>query len=80
MRNLAVSLLASTTLLTGCFSVHAAIPEDVVRRHAAREDGIEVGAICSHGGLTYSEGAIACMAEQRMTCDATGRWTETGKC
>lgn len=79
MRMLAISLLALAPL-TGCLSLHATLPEDAVRRHIAQEDGVELGAICSLEGRSFSEGAIACMAEQRMTCDASGRWVRDGGC
>lgn len=79
MRIVSLSLLALTTL-TGCMTLHADIPEDVVRRHAAHEEGLEIGAICSQAGQTYSEGAVACMAAQRMSCDAAGRWVMVGSC
>ena len=79
MRTVAVSLLALVTL-SGCVAFHAHLPEDAVRRHMAREDGVEMGAICSHGGQTYSEGAIACMDAQRVVCYASGRWAAEGPC
>ena len=79
MRIVAISLLALTAL-TGCVSLHAAVPEEVVRQHIAREEGLEMAAICSHEGQSYSEGAVACMAERRMACDPTGRWVEEGGC
>jgi hypothetical protein len=56
------------------------IPEEAVRRHLAHEEGIELAAICSHEGRSFSQGAIACMAAQRMTCDATGSWVQDGSC
>ena len=79
MRIVAISFLALTTL-SGCLSLHANLPEEVVRRHMAREDGVELGAICSQEGHSFSEGAIVCMAKRRMTCDPTGRWVEDGAC
>lgn len=79
MRLVAIPLLALTTL-TGCMSLHAKIPEDVVRRHMAHEHGVELAAICSHEGRSFSEGAAACMAGQRMTCDPSGRWVAAGDC
>ena len=79
MRIVAISLLALAPL-SGCVSLHANLPDEVVRRHIAREEGIELGALCSHEGRSYSEGAIACMAERRMTCDPTGRWIGDGSC
>lgn len=75
----AISLLALATL-TGCLSLHADVPEAVIRHHIAHEEGIDLGAICSHEGKTYSEGAITCMAAQRMVCDPTGRWAQNGDC
>ncbi len=66
--------------LTGCMTLHADVPESVVRQHVAHEKGIELAAICSHAGQSYSEGALACMAEQRMSCDASGRWVPAGEC
>jgi len=80
MRIATHSLLALATLTTGCLSLHADIPEDVIRRHSALEDGIELGAICSLEGKGYSEGAVACMAGQLMTCDPAGRWSEGDRC
>ncbi len=79
MRIVAISLLALTTL-SGCLSLHANLPEEVVRRHIAREAGVELGAICSQAGQSFSEGAIVCMAQQRMTCDPSGRWVQDGAC
>jgi hypothetical protein len=79
MRTIAISLFSLTTL-SGCLALHANIPEDVVRRHVAREEGIELGAICSYEGRSSSEGAVACMAKQRMTCDGSGRWVPGGAC
>ena len=79
MRIVAISLLTLATL-SGCLSLHADIPEEVVRRHIAREDGVDLGAICSHEGRSFSEGAVACMTGQRMTCDPTGRWVRDGAC
>lgn len=73
MRIVAIPVLALATL-TGCLSLHADVPEDVVRRHIALEEGIELAAVCSLDGRSFSEGAVACMAGQRMTCDASGRW------
>ena len=79
MRILAISLLALATL-SGCFSLHADIPEEAVRLHLAREEGIELAAICSYEAKSFSEGASACMAGRRMTCDPTGRWVQDGAC
>ncbi len=78
MRIVAISLLALATL-SGCMSLHADLPEELVR-HIAREDGVELGAICSHEGQSFSEGAIVCMAKRRMTCDPTGRWVGDDTC
>jgi hypothetical protein len=79
MRTLAISLLAIVSL-TGCLSLHADVPEDAVRQHIAREEGIELASICSYEGKSFSEGAVACMSERRMTCGATGRWVPDGGC
>ena len=80
MRIFAISLLALAPL-TGCVALHANIPEDVVRRHVAREDGIELAAICSLDGRQFSEGAIACVTTRLMACDSAGRWiTQDGVC
>ena len=79
MRIVAISLLALATQ-SGCMSLHANIPEEAIRRHMAHEDGVELGAICSQEGQSFSEGALVCMAKQRMTCDATGRWVQNGDC
>ena len=78
MRVLTLSLLALVTL-TGCFSIHAHLPEDMVR-HMAREDGVDLAAICSHDGRTFSEGAIVCMDSRRAICDSAGRWDHDGSC
>ena len=61
--------------LTGCVSVQADVPEEVVR-HMARQDGVDLGATCSQDGKRFSEGAISCMANQRMVCDPAGRWVQ----
>ena len=79
MRIVAISFLTLATL-SGCVSLHADVPEEVVRHHIAREDGIELAAICSHEGRSFSEGAVACMAGQRMSCDPDGRWVQGGSC
>ena len=79
MRIVAISLLALATL-SGCLSLHANLPEEVVRRHLAHEDGVELGAICSQEGKSFSEGAIVCMAKRSMTCNPTGRWVQDGDC
>ena len=79
MRIAAIALLALVPL-TGCMTLHAHVPEEVVRQHVAKEEGIDFAAICSHEGNSYSEGAVACMAGQRMTCDPSGRWVGDGDC
>jgi hypothetical protein len=79
MRLVAIPLLALITL-TGCMSLRVRVPEDVVRRHMAREHGIELAALCSNEGQSFSEGAVACMAGARMTCDPSGRWVRSGDC
>lgn len=79
MRIIAIALLALAPL-TGCVALHANLPEEMVR-HIASRDGVELGAICSLDGRHFSEGAIACMTAQRMTCDPTGRWiNQEGDC
>jgi hypothetical protein len=78
MRVVALTLFALTTL-TGCVALHANLPDDMVR-HVARRDGVELGAVCSLDGRSFSEGAVACMAKQRMTCDPNGRWAKDGAC
>ncbi len=79
MRSAVISLLALAAL-PGCVNLHADVPEDVVRRHIAEEEGIELAAVCSQEGRTFSEGAVVCMADQRMTCDPSGRWVAKGGC
>ena len=55
--------------------------EDPIRFYEEPEiEGIEVAAVCSHEGQRYSEGAVACMAGQRMSCDPSGRWVAGGDC
>ena len=78
MRIVAISVLGLATL-SGCLSLHADLPEDMVR-HMARKDGIELRAICSHEGRSFSEGASVCMAKRRMNCDASGRWVQDDTC
>ena len=78
MRNILISLL-TLVALTGCISLHAELPEEMVR-HIAREDGVDLGAICSHNGQSFSEGATLCMANRRMTCDRAERWVHDGTC
>ena len=81
MRIVSIGTLTLTGLaLGGCMSLHAHVPEDALRRHLAREDGVEIGALCSHEGRAFSEGARLCMAQRRMTCDPTARWVEDGAC
>jgi hypothetical protein len=41
---------------------------------------MELASICSYQGKSFSEGAVACMAERRMTCAPTGRWVPDGGC
>lgn len=79
MRIVAISLFALVSL-TGCLTFHADVPADAVRQHMAREDGIELGAICSHEGRSFSEGATLCMAERRMVCDPRARWVQDDAC
>lgn len=79
MRLIAISLLVLSTQ-TACLSLHADVPEEAVRLHLAREEGIELASICSYEGKRFSEGAVTCMAAQRMTCGATGRWIPDGGC
>lgn len=79
MRLVAIPVLALATL-TGCVSLHANVPEEIVRQHVAREEGITLPAMCSMGGQSYSEGASVCMTGRRMTCDPSGRWVKDGSC
>ena len=78
MRFVVISLLALAPL-SGCVSLRADLPSEMVR-HIAREDGVELGAICSHEGRHFSEGAVVCMATRRMTCDPSERWVPDGSC
>ena len=78
MRIVAISVLALTAF-SGCMTLHADLPEEMVR-HLARKDGVDLSAICSHEGRNFSEGAIVCMAARRMTCDPTGRWIGGDAC
>ena len=57
----------------------AKLPEEM-DGHVARGGGVGIGATCSQGGESYTEGTISCMAGQRMTCDPTGRWVQDGSC
>lgn len=80
MRNsVALSLLTLLVLLTGCFTLQAKVPEGMAR-HYAREDGYDLGAICSYEGRSYSEGASVCMEQRRMVCQVGERWVEDGSC
>ena len=78
MRIIAISALAVVGL-SGCFSLHAHIPEDMVRQHA-REEGAELPAVCSHEGRKFSEGSVVCMETHRMVCDPAERWVPEGAC
>ncbi len=79
MRLIAILLLALATQ-TGCMTLHAQIPEDVVRQHVEQEEGIVLPAVCAHEGMRFSEGALVCMEQRRMTCDAGGRWMAGDAC
>jgi len=76
---LVIIAVATIATLSGCMSLHADLPERMVR-HIAREDGVELPAICSHEGQIYSEGAAVCMTGRRMICDATERWVQDDSC
>jgi hypothetical protein len=78
VRFASASILALFT--TGCFSLHATVPEEAVRYHLAKEEGIKLPAICAYEGNRFSEGAFTCMASRRMTCNADGRWVQDGTC
>lgn len=82
MRMIRIPILAVASLatLSGCLSLRADVPADAVRHHMAREEGIELGTVCSHEGKTFSEGAAVCMTGRRMTCGATARWAKDGDC
>lgn len=71
--------LMALVALGGCMSLHANVPEEVVRQYA-RKDGMDVAASCAQDGRSFSEGAVVCMADRRMTCDESGRWTQSGAC
>lgn len=73
------ALIVVGAALAGCMSLRADLPEDAVRE-MARRDGADLAALCSHDGRSFSEGAILCMAGQRMICDPTGRWVQNGEC
>lgn len=79
MRTFALSMFALVPL-SGCLTLHADLPEDAVRLHMAQEEGLELSAVCSHDGKRFSEGAVACMAGGRMSCDPAGRWVRDGDC
>ena len=79
MRFVPIALLVALPLLGGCVSVQAQLPENLVRQ-MARHDGVEIVGVCSLGGQSYSEGALACMEGQRMTCDPEGRWIAGDGC
>ena len=79
MRLAAIPLLA-LALLTGCFTLHAHVPEEAVRLHLAQEEELDLGSICSFEGQRFSEGALACMGGRRMVCDPAGRWKQQGEC
>lgn len=79
MRLITISLLALATL-TGCMTLQAQIPEDVVRQHVQNEEGIVLPAVCTHAGMRFSEGARVCMEKQRMSCDPSGRWLTGDAC
>jgi hypothetical protein len=84
MRLITLSLLALALLtlaaLTGCMTLHAQIPEDVVRQHVQNEEGIVLPAVCTHEGMRFSEGARVCMEKQGMSCDPSGRWLAGDAC
>lgn len=77
MRTLAMTLaLVAPLAATGCMTLHAQLPEDAVRHHMAREEGLDLPALCTLDGRNFSEGALVCTAGHRMTCEAPGRWVE----
>ncbi len=78
MRIVAISVLALAAF-TGCITLHAEVPEEMVR-HIAREDGVELGAICSHEGRKFSEGSVVCMSKRQMICDPHERWAQGDAC
>ena len=84
MRTISLSLLSLIGLAlvatTGCMTVHADVPEDVIRHKMARDEGIELSARCSHEGRSYSEGAMVCMTQQLMSCSPSSVWTRDGDC
>ena len=73
-------LLFSLVPLAGCFTLRADVPQEVVRQHIAREEGLELAALCSYEGHDFSEGARVCMTQQQMTCSPDGRWVSGGGC
>ena len=79
MRIVAIPLLALTTL-TGCMTVRANIPEEAVRWHLAKEEGIQLAAMCTYAGENYSQGGSVCMTNRRMVCNAEERWVQDGDC
>jgi hypothetical protein len=76
---LPIIAITATIALSGCLSLHADLPERMVR-HIAREDGVELPAICTHEGQIFSEGAVVCMTDRRMICDSTERWVQDDSC
>ena len=77
---IAAICLALLVTVTGCMTLHADVPAEVVRQHVAREEGITLASLCSHEGREFSEGASLCMTQRRMVCDPSGRWTKDGDC
>ncbi len=76
-----IATLSAVALFTlGCISLHADVPAEAVRHHLAQENGIDLAAICSYAGETFSEGAVTCMASRRMSCSPDGRWVQDGHC
>lgn len=74
-----VSLIALIAFISGCMSLRANVPEEVVRGYA-RKDGVEIAASCARDGRSYSEGAVVCMVDRRMACSGSGRWVNEGSC
>ena len=79
IKRIVLTSILAMTALSGCMSLHADLPERMVR-HIAREDGVELPAICSHAGQLFSEGAAVCMTGRRMVCDVTERWIQDDDC
>jgi len=73
MRIVAISLLPRSAARTGCMTLHADLPEEGVRQRIAYEDGIELAAICSHEGKSFSEGAAPAWPR---SCDPQGCWVK----